>query len=511
MTAQAGGQADVPTSTATATPAPGQPTATSTPTGVSQAQVATATPTPVPANSAVILGGRGRVANVAARSFSVLWMTDAATTGQINYGTTAALGTTAFDRRGAQFSGQTHFVDVAGLQPNTTYFFDVVSGGTIDNNAGQHFQMRTGPEIGTPPQANRLVGQVLNPGGASPAGGALLWANLKDANGQGTSGSSQLLATLAEPDGRFNLTLDPRVPDLSAYFIYSNSGDQIEVAARAPTGEASGAVDTAVTQNGGTTPSEVRLILAAVTPTPTFTPVPAAPTATATPAPAAATPTPTPAPAFPTATFTPAPAAPAQPTATIPPTPTQAPALQLPIQLPPLKEMLLAQIGLASPTPRPTDATPPGAVAPAAGPAPAYPPAPVGVPQPGPAVATAPPTQARTAQAPTQAPVVPPPAGPITTAPNLAPSPAGAPPTGQLPPAQGTPFSALPAAPAPPVSNPDGPAPTPTTAPGPSVLSDLAAMPPLVMLLFYGGLALVLIGGAVAIYSLLAGPEWRPR
>jgi len=41
--------------------------------------------------------------------------------------------------------------------------------------------------------------------------------------------------------------------------------------------------------------------------------------------------------------------------------------------------------------------------------------------------------------------------------------------------------------------------------------SGLTTMPAPVSLLFYGGLALVALGAGVAAYSLLNGPDWRPR
>src|SRR5262245_10298563 len=64
----------------------GAPTLTPTPTrttvpGVSAAQAAP--------NSAVILGGRGRVANIRGASYTVLWTTDAETTGQVLFGPSA--------------------------------------------------------------------------------------------------------------------------------------------------------------------------------------------------------------------------------------------------------------------------------------------------------------------------------------------------------------------------------------------------------------------------------------
>jgi hypothetical protein len=122
---------------------------------------------------------------------------------------------------------------------------------------------------------------------------------VRDGNGQGTTGASQLLATLAGPDGRFRLGLQPRVPDLSAYFVYQNARDLIDLFSKAASGEVSGTVDTQVTQDGGTTPAEVRMVLYSASPpgtppppTPTRAGPPCGSTPTATIVDPAATPTP---------------------------------------------------------------------------------------------------------------------------------------------------------------------------------------------------------------------------
>src|SRR5205823_2444912 len=121
-------------------------------------------------------------------------------------------------------------------------------------NLGQDYQIKTGPELGPAPSNNAIVGSVLNPGGSSPAAGALVWAVVRDGNGQGTAGASQLVATIAGPDARFRLGLPVRVPDLSAYFVYQNQGDFIDLFGKA-TGEVSGTVGTEITTDGGTSPA----------------------------------------------------------------------------------------------------------------------------------------------------------------------------------------------------------------------------------------------------------------
>ncbi|HEV8634158.1 MAG TPA: fibronectin type III domain-containing protein [Chloroflexota bacterium] len=505
------------------------------------AETATSTPTPatrsaaqvVPANATAVAGGRGRVANVRPNGLTVLWTTDAGVVGQVNYGTSASLGSTAVDGRGQAFSGRTHYVEVLGLAPNTVYFFDIVSGGQVDNNGGQHYQIKTGPEItGSPPSGNAVAGQVLNPGGVAPAGGALVWAQVRDGNGQGTGGASQLLAALAGTDGRFNLLLQPRTPDLTAYFVYSNEGDAVEVSARAEQGAVDLSINTAVTQ-GGTQPSDVRLVLTATPATGAPSPTP---TPTSAPAGATAAPTNTPAP-----TVRPGAPAPA-PSATATPAPSAAP-----VQLPPLREVLL-QVGpypapgapdvVGTPAPAPAPAAPaypaPGAVPPSGQPTPP-PAAPLATAKPA-----APPVPAPTAVAPGGVVVPAAPGGPAPTPP-AKPAPAGAvPPAGA--PGGAVSGGAVPAAPpatapsALPQTGPAGvkgpgagafgtgqpaagprdsfaqsasPAGTGVAPGGP--LATLATLPPLISALFYGGILVIALGAGLAIWSILNGTGWRPR
>lgn len=591
LTAQAGGGATNPTATFTFTTVPGAtntPIPTQTVPGATATFTSTAASSQSPTGPGVIANGRGRIANVRARAFTVLWTSDVDTPGQVNFGATASLGATAQDRRGGGFSGRTHYVEIGELQPSTTYYFDLQTSQGIDSNGGQHFQVKTGPELGNPPQSNVIVGGVLNPGGVSPAGGALIWATVRDANGQGSPGSSQLAAALAGDDGRFQLDLGVRTADLGGYFTYSPAGDQIDLTARAPGGEVSVSVDTAVTQNGGASPSEVRLVLGAVatgpTPASTATNTPSLPTVTV---PPGSTPTVTVAAnvstAVPTATI-----ALTFPTAL--PTATAAasrPPIQMPVQLPPLKDMLLAQLGLggatptsAPPAPEPRIAGAPGAAVPeppiagaqnAAVPEPpiavaqsaAAPATPIAVAQgaPGTPIAVAqiapataplggvapgapadsarPPLVAAQVVATTTVPGNPPSGAPINPPTGLpAYPPAGAPinPPAGLPgnppadapakpilgqpvqPGPGNPAGGFtsgtpvpPLVPGAPVTNaPAGQRPSPTiTATGP--LAGLESMPPLVSALFYGGVIVALLGAGIAIYSLLAGPGWRPR
>ena len=237
--------------TATATPT-GMPTHTPTSTPpVTPTRTPTATPTSPPA----IVIRDVRVTNVGDESFTVSWITNQLATSGVRYGTDPAnLNQTAPDDRGAATSDDTHYVTLQGLTPNTTYYFDVVSGETRDDNGGTHHTATTGPELGVA-ISDIIEGQVFKAcpepcrrgAGTTPAEGTIIYIILQDADGQGNPGTAMPLSALVAWDGGWYANLgDARTVDLAGFFRYSISGDEVELTAQgAGDGRATQTVDTA--------------------------------------------------------------------------------------------------------------------------------------------------------------------------------------------------------------------------------------------------------------------------
>ncbi|MGQ9715542.1 MAG: DNRLRE domain-containing protein, partial [Anaerolineae bacterium] len=249
-----------------------------------------------------------RVSNVRDIYFVVSWITDEPTTGEVRYGTSPALGMVANDVRGAGHSGYTHYVAVTGLAPSTLYYFDVVSGATVDDNGGAHYQVTTGPTL-SPPTSDAAWGLVYQSDGTTFAQGAIVYIWVRDNNGAGSPGQSALMSALVADSGYWFANLrSARTQDLGAYFDYSPSGDQVVLEAQGGNmGQATLTVDTA---NDSPAPA---MVLVQPTPTPTASPTPSS-TATAT-----ETPTVTSTPTF---TLTPSPTLTGTPP-TSTPTPTE--------------------------------------------------------------------------------------------------------------------------------------------------------------------------------------------
>jgi len=154
-----------------------------------------------------------KVTNVNDVSFTVSWITASDEEGYVEYGTTAALGSTAHDERGAGTVDDTHHVKVdGGLLPNTLYYYDIISGETRDNNGGAHYRTITGPTLEIP-QPDDILGLVFKNDGTTPAEGAIVYIRI---------GSSQELSTLVESSGWWGVNLGGmRAQDYQQPFPYT--------------------------------------------------------------------------------------------------------------------------------------------------------------------------------------------------------------------------------------------------------------------------------------------------
>ncbi|MGB0385397.1 MAG: choice-of-anchor B family protein [Ardenticatenaceae bacterium] len=225
------------------TPTP-TPTVTNTPTHTPTV-TPTPTNTPTPTQGPVTISDV-RTTNVRDVAFTVSWLTDVATSGEVHYGTNPNnLNQTAEDLRGASTSDDTHYVLLEHLSPETTYYFDVVSGSTTDDNRGSHYSVTTGGTLSVP-STDTVFGQVRKSDGTTPAAGAIVYITLKDGNSSGTSGQAAPLSALVANDGFWNTNLgNARTENVSAYFSYSASGDQLFLEAQgAADGEGCQSVDT---------------------------------------------------------------------------------------------------------------------------------------------------------------------------------------------------------------------------------------------------------------------------
>lgn len=265
----------------------------------------------------------------------VSWRTPNAERGQVKL----ADGEVFEDVRGADYTGRTHYVLVNNLNAKSTIQFDIVSGGATYTNDGAHWSARVGAAV-QPPTPYTIFGRVKNPDG-SEADGALVYAQLRDADGKDSQGRSALLSGLivaADGGDFFNIDLSAaRLPNNNQRYTFDSAADRVQLIAVNEQGTASKTFDIAALHPPQPPPS---LLLAANG---------AGTAATATPTPIPPTYTPTLSPT-PTATETPI-----SPTATVTVPPTEIPIVE-PTQEQVLEPSATPTFAPDTPTPAPTAA-----------------------------------------------------------------------------------------------------------------------------------------------------------
>ena len=182
-----------------------------------------------------------QVTNVRDKAFCVSWVTDITETGSVNYGISPGnLNATVYDDRGQLITDDTHHVTITGLNPGTTYFYEIISGGVTYNSSGSPYQLTTGPNLEfTMPEM--ISGRVYKSNGAK-AEGTIIYVGV---------GASQVLSSLVNDQGAWALDIAPiRTADYQAYVAYTND-DSVSLNARGGGAGTATATITMVMAKGG--------------------------------------------------------------------------------------------------------------------------------------------------------------------------------------------------------------------------------------------------------------------
>ena len=159
-----------------------------------------------------------RVSNHSSSLVTISWITDTFTDGSVKYGPSGgALDNTKGDDRGA-ITDDTHYATITGLDSETTYDYQVVSGGT-SSSTNSFTTTKVG--AGT---TYTIYGYVYKQDGSTPAEGAIVYVTLTHS---GTT--SYYLSKLASSSGYWQLDLgnlkSPSTNDVLAWSV----GDAISV------------------------------------------------------------------------------------------------------------------------------------------------------------------------------------------------------------------------------------------------------------------------------------------
>jgi len=91
-----------------------------------------------------------KVTNIRGTQFTVSWMSKIEEIGSIKYGLNIdnyENWSVAYDERGDNISDDIHHITLKGLSHNTTYYYVIISGDTIDDNNTAYYHINSGPVL----------------------------------------------------------------------------------------------------------------------------------------------------------------------------------------------------------------------------------------------------------------------------------------------------------------------------------------------------------------------------
>jgi len=174
-----------------------------------------------------------QVSNNTSAAVTISWITDADNKGEVHYSESPDLSNalTADDVRGAVFEGCTHYVDIASLKKETLYYFEVVSGGEVDNNNGSYYSFKTMKEPFAPPGICLQYGYVYQENGSTTATGAIVYLWVTH-NGEESYPLSKLIDRKGEEDATFVFNIkETRGVGTDNLFSSIDTGDPIHLEA----------------------------------------------------------------------------------------------------------------------------------------------------------------------------------------------------------------------------------------------------------------------------------------
>ncbi len=148
-----------------------------------------------------------RISNISDRGATISWTTDTESSGLVAWGESQG----NLNKVEAEDVGNekflTHNISLSGLNPATTYYFKINSGGNTHDNSGVPWEFSTGQVLGTNSNSSIISGSVINASG-QPATRAIVYITV----------GGYLASTSTSTTGNFVYQLgNIRTPDLIDY------------------------------------------------------------------------------------------------------------------------------------------------------------------------------------------------------------------------------------------------------------------------------------------------------
>jgi len=166
-----------------------------------------------------------QITNLTDTGFTVIWASQKSEQGYINYGTsTSDLSSQGNDERDGVTNRGTyyiHSVSLTRLQPETKYYFEVVSGTNKFDNSGKKYSVSTFATLSTPPSYVSITGTVSN---MPESKEGIIFGYIKDMDGTGTANQAGTISAILDENGKWILSIaDSRSSDGSVYFEYTSA------------------------------------------------------------------------------------------------------------------------------------------------------------------------------------------------------------------------------------------------------------------------------------------------
>jgi hypothetical protein len=166
-----------------------------------------------------------QITNLTDTGFTVIWASQKSEQGYINYGTSSSdLSSQGNDERDGVTNRGTyyiHSVSLTRLQPETKYYFEVVSGTNKFDNSGKKYTVSTFATLSTPPSYVSITGTVSN---MPESEEGIVVGYIKDMDGTGTANQAGPISAVLDENGKWILSIaDSRSSDGSVYFEYTSA------------------------------------------------------------------------------------------------------------------------------------------------------------------------------------------------------------------------------------------------------------------------------------------------
>lgn len=171
------------------------------------------------------------IANIQDTQFTVSWITQDKTAGNIKYSdNNQNINLVAKDERdervGEASKFNMHYVTIKGLQPTKAYYFKIGSGNSFFDNNGKPYTVTTGPALDSSGEAKIISGRVLKSDN-SPADGVLVYLS---------AANMAILSSLTDKEGRWAIFLNKaRNSDFSTFANIDPEATILKVEAQSET------------------------------------------------------------------------------------------------------------------------------------------------------------------------------------------------------------------------------------------------------------------------------------